>query len=117
MTFNEHVAPEYAIAITKAKKGQYLFWKYVSQFHSLKVPDLMFLFNTMVMPIVMYGAEIWYPGLNQQLKKTVESFYVNNLHRILRVGSQTAIPAILVELGIFPVETQAQISLVKFTEK
>ena len=113
MTFNEHV--EYAI--TKAKKGQYLFWKYVSRFHSLKVPDLMFLFNTMVMPIVMYGAEIWYPGLNQQLKKTVESFYVNNLRRILRVGSQTAIPAILLELGVFPVETQVKISLVKFAEK
>ena len=65
----------------------------------------------------MYGAEIWYPGLNQQLKKTVESFYVNNLRRILRVGSQTAIPAILLELGVFPVETQVKISLVKFAEK
>ena len=75
MTFNEHV--EYAI--TKAKKGN-IYSGNVSRFHSLKVPDLMFLFNTyyylytMVMPIVMYGAEIWYPGLNQQLKKTVESF-------------------------------------------
>ena len=47
----------------------------------------------------------------------MESFYVNNLRRILRVGSQTAIPAILLELGVFPVETQVKISSVKFAEK
>ena len=33
------------------------------------------------------------------------------------MGSQTAIPAILLELGVFPVETQVKISLVKFAEK
>ena len=99
--------------LTKAKHGAFLFWKYTRRFHTMKVSHLLNLFFVLVVPILLYGTEIWGPWLSKNEIAKLESFYLKHLKRILNVGNSTANCAIYLELGVLPFKALIQQCLLR----
>ena len=62
MIFTKHVS----FTLIKAEKASHLFWKYTSRFRTLQTSVLLNLFHSLVVPILLYCAEIWFPCISQK---------------------------------------------------
>ena len=68
------------------------------------------LFNSMVLPILMYGCEIW--GFNRA--DPVERFYLSFLKSILGVKKSTPNCFLYDELGVFPLIIERKVRIIKY---
>ena len=73
------------------------------------------LFNSLVAPILTYGAEVW--GDQQNLRKQVDTFHLRMLRQILCVHKKTDANAIYGELGEYPISTKIQQSLLAYWQR
>ena len=71
------------------------------------------LFNTMVLPILFYGSEVW--GLCKA--DPIETFYLSFLKSVLRVKTSTTNAYVYGELGVFPLYVQRQVRVLKYWAK
>jgi hypothetical protein len=72
LTFAEHVKS----SLIKADKAAHLFWKFINRFQTLNVSIIqnLLVFNMVVLPILLYGAEIWFPLISKKLFKKMNHF-------------------------------------------
>ena len=71
------------------------------------------LFNSMVLPILFYGSEVW--GLCQA--DPIETFYLSFLKTVLRVKTSTTNIYVYGELGVFPLYVVRQVRVLKYWAK
>ena len=71
------------------------------------------LFNSMVLPILFYGSEVW--GLCKA--DPIEVFYLSFLKSMLRVKTSTTNIYVYGELGVFPLYVERQIRVLKYWAK
>jgi hypothetical protein len=109
MNFSDHVN----FMLIKAEKAAHLFWKYVERFGPTLLVNLS---ETLVLSIIIYGAEIWYPMhmVEQYDRKRIETFYICNLKRILGVPLSTANPAVYIELNQLDIESKMETKILEF---
>ena len=80
---------------------------------SLKTEDKIKLFDSMVVPILCYGCEIW--GFHKA--PDIERVHLKFLKQVLSVKQKTATPAVYGELGRFPLLVERKIRLLKYWQK
>jgi hypothetical protein len=77
LVFSKHVS----FVIIKAEKASHLFWKYTNRFRTLQTSVILQLFHSLVVPILLYCAEIWFPCILQTDIDRIEAFYRKNLRK------------------------------------
>ena len=80
---------------------------------SLPIDIQLELFDKTVVPILIYGSEVWCPQMSDLANKLQLRFY----KMILRLGTSTPSCMVLGELGQFPVSIQAKCRLLSFWHK
>lgn len=80
---------------------------------NLDIEDKLKLFNSMVLPILCYGSEIW--GFHKS--PDIERVYLKFLKQILGVKQQTCSTAVYGEFGVFPLYIVRKIRIIKFWYK
>ena len=68
------------------------------------------LFESTIVPILIYGSEIWGFGNNQ----IIEQVQLNALRDILRVRKSTPLSMIYGELGIYPLDIKIKTRMLNF---
>lgn len=76
----------------------------------LHIPEKLKLFESMVMPILLYGSEVW--GFHKA--PDTERVYLKFLKQILNVRQQTPSAAVYGELGLFPLYVIRKIRILKY---
>ena len=76
----------------------------------LQISEKLKLFDSMIMPILNYGAEVW--GLHKA--PDIEKVYLKFLKQILNVRSQTTNAAVYGELGRIPLDTLRKEKILKY---
>ena len=71
------------------------------------------LFNSMVLPILFYGSEVW--GLCKA--DPIETFYLSFLKSVLNVKTSTTNTYVYGELGVFPLFVERQVRVLKYWAK
>lgn len=79
----------------------------------LEISDKIKLFDSMVLPILCYGSEIW--GFHKSLD--IERVHLKFLKKILSVRQQTSNASVYGELGRFPLFVVRQIRIIKYWYK
>jgi len=79
----------------------------------LQVSDKVKLFDTMIMPILNYGSQIW--GFHKG--PDVEKMHLKFLKQVLGVRTQTSTCAVYGELGRFPLIVTRQVNIIKYWHK
>ena len=75
-------------------------------------PALAFkVFDSQIMPILEYGAEIWSPGKQIHL---MEKFHLKFIKNVLWVRPQTPTDAVYVETGRLPLEIRHKLKILKY---
>lgn len=113
LSFKEHIQ----YALMKARKGAFMFWKYTRRFPGLKKSQLLNLFFVLVVPILLYGSEVWGPTISALELSRLEQFYLKNLRMILNVSSSTAKSAVFLELGVLPIKALVEQNTFKFVAR
>jgi hypothetical protein len=72
------------------------------------------LFNSLVLPIIEYGAEIWSGCFNTKDIHDLDIFQLKFLKRILKVRQQTSSIAILSEVGECPISLKLNLKILKY---
>ena len=85
--------------LIRAEKASFLFLKYITRFMSMKFSII--IIQTLVMPILLYCAQIWFPCISQQDISRLEAFYKKNLKITLGVSVSTANAAVYLEMDVF----------------
>jgi hypothetical protein len=80
----------------------------------LKTSVVVNIFNTVVLSIILFGAEIWIPCLSQNDLERIERFYLKNLKRILGVPLSTANSAVYYELNQTSIEVILEHKILEF---
>ena len=62
------------------------------------------LFNSLVLPIILYGCEIWFPLINQTLRTKLNVFQMKKMKSILKVKQSTANLCVYGDLGEYPID-------------
>jgi hypothetical protein len=96
-------------------KGSRAMFALVKKCRSLKLPiDVQIeLFDRMIVPILLYGCEVWSPTMTNLASKLQIRFY----KIILRLNKSTPTSMIYGELGQFPLEVQAKSRLLNYWYK
>lgn len=83
---------------SQARKGLYLLRKYNYACNNLPIDVQFELFDSMISPILLYGAEIW--GFDEA--DHIERVHIGFCRYVLGVGSHTSTAAVLAETGRHP---------------
>ena len=95
--------------LEQAEKALFPIYKLIRN-ESLSVDIQLKLFDSMIEPILLYGAEIWgYENI-----KLIEQFHLKFCKRILSVRNTTPNFMVLGELGRFPLEIKVKLRMVSF---
>lgn len=86
------------ILATQARKGIFLLRRYSYACNGLPVSLQLKLFDKMILPILMYGAEVW--GVTKA--KHIEQVHIDYCKQILGVPTHTSNAAVYAELGRTP---------------
>ena len=101
--------------IGKANKAAFLFWQYIDKFQFIKVSQVLRLYESLVVPILLYNCECWGPLVSESmLERTVEVFHRKQLKRILLVGEKCPNAAVYLELGKVPLIKEVKLKFLKF---
>ena len=71
LKFSDHVK----FVLIKAEKAAHQFWKYINRFNCLKTSIIINLFHTLVVPVLLYCSEIWFPCISSADITHIENFY------------------------------------------
>ena len=101
--------------LIKAEKAAHQFWKYINKFNCLKTSIIINLFHTLVVPVILYCSEIWFPfnSWSSTDKTHIKNFYSKNIKRILGVPLSTANAAVYLELNLCSISTLVSINIFK----
>ena len=113
LTFSDHVN----FILIKADKAAFKFWRFVNRFHSLKTSLLLNLFNVLVVTILLYCAQVWFPFISQKDKNKIESFLTQNLKRILGAPISSANAAVYQNLNTLSIDTIVKTNILKFVTR
>ena len=108
--FNKHLDGSLSSAL-KASFKVLKFCKCLGQ-----VPPIvaMKLFNSLVLPIILYGCEIWFPLINQTLRTKLNVFQMKNMKSILKVKQSTANLCVYGDLGEYPIDQKIICKTIKY---
>ena len=108
--FNKHLDGSLSSAL-KASFKVLKFCKCLGQ-----VPPIvaMKLFNSLVLPIILYGCEIWFPLINQTLRTKLNIFQMKNMKSILNVKQSTANLCVYGDLGEYPIDQKIICKTIKY---
>ena len=59
MNFSDHVN----LTLSKSSKAAHCFWKCIIRFQTIKTSEILNLFDILVISVLVYNAEIWYPWI------------------------------------------------------
>ncbi len=91
----------YESIIQKCYRSCYKIREYCQQIGQLPPTLSVHFFDTLLMPIIEYGSEIWY---NTTALKKLLVFQRNYFRRVLHVTEKTPINEVYGDLGVFPLE-------------
>ena len=66
-----------------------------------------FLFETLVTPIILYGCEVWGYSISRESWRKIEKIQKCFRTYNLKIKSNTPYPILLIEVGLFPIESLA----------
>ena len=95
----------------KARKAMFSMYKYGYYLGNQPPGIFCKLFDSLIKPILQYGAEIW---ANSVGYKPLETMYLGFLKRLLRVRNQTPNLAVYGEFGSLPIKEQNDIKTLKY---
>jgi hypothetical protein len=104
LTFGEHVD----MAIAKAWKAFHALRQQLARFVGMALRERLDLYCKMVLPVLLYGAEVWYPMLTKRRQREVELFYRRSLKLLLDVPVAFPNAALHCLLGTQPILQQLQ---------
>jgi len=105
--FKEHVNT----TVTKATRATYKVQSYCTALGTPPPALAIKLFNSIVMPVIEYGSEIWSAGNNIDV---LDTFQVKFFKRVLKVRPQTPTLAVLGEVGEYPVSIKVDLRVIKY---
>jgi hypothetical protein len=110
LTFGVHVE----MAIAKAWKAFHALRRQMARFVGMGVRERLDLYNKMVLSVLLYGAEVWYPMLTKRRQQEVELFHRRSLKILL--GMSVAFPNATLHclLGTQPILQQVQDRVLAF---
>jgi len=94
----------------KALKALNVIKLFASKFQCTDVKVLLSLFDKMVLPILMYGAEVW----GTEYRKSIERVQIKFCKYVLGVGSRTSDIAVLGECGRCPLFVHYYCKVIKY---
>ena len=84
----------------------------------LSIKTLLKLFDACIVPIIIYGSEVWRPYLNHEYSKwntnIIERLHLQFLKRILGVNRSTTNELVRAEVGRVPLVSQALSRNIKY---
>ena len=98
------------ILCEQARRAQTVLDLHILKHPSMSVEHILQLFNTLIMPILLFNCEIW--GIGNC--NTVDKYYIGFLKNILRVKSSTNNCMIYAETGCYPLSVHIETLLVKY---
>lgn len=105
--FKEHLNS----VITKASRATFNVQKYCKPLGSPPPSLVLKLFNSLVVPVLEYGSEIWSAGTNTDC---IDVFQVKFIKRMLKLRQQTATLAVLGEVGELPLSIKLELRVLKY---
>ena len=105
-TFKTHIDK----AVESARKGLFLLKQYISTNPEILPKSQLEIFDTMIKPILTYGSEVW--GLYNL--NSIETFYLSFLKSILFVKKSTPNCYIYGDFGVYPLEIEIKMGVVKY---
>ena len=100
---------------TQAQKAMFaLKEKYKSTVGYLPPKLSMKMFDTLIMSILEYNSEIWFPLKEVEILEKIQMVFLKNM---LGVRSKTSNLAVLADTGRFPLKVRQQISAIRYLER
>ena len=107
--------PNLEFVVKKATKASFLFWKYLNRFHNMKVSEILLLYDSLIVPILLYGCEVWGPMVSpKEIENTIELFNRKMLRRVLKVGDRCTKIPLYCETGRLPLEYEIKLKVLKY---
>jgi hypothetical protein len=100
-----------SFALTKAARCTYKIQNYCSPLGTPPPALAIKLFNSIVLPTIEYGSEVWSAGVNADC---VDTFHVKFLKRVLKLRPQTPTLAVYGETGEYPVSLKLELRVIKY---
>ena len=104
----------YESIIQKCYRSCYKIREYCQQIGQLPPTLSVHFFDTLLMPIIEYGSEIWY---NTIAMEKLSIFQRNYFRRVLHVREKTPNNGVYGDLGIFPLEIRLRNNVIKFLHR
>ncbi len=109
--YNPFVNIESAI-IQKCYRSNYKIRQYCQNFGQLPPIMAKHFFETLLLPIIEYGSEIWYSASASQ---TLSIFQRNYFRRVLHVREKTPNNGVYGDMGIYPLDIRLRNNVIKAT--
>jgi len=74
-----------------------------------------FLFETLVIPVILYGCEFWDCSVSRESLRNIEQ--IQKILYNLKIKSNTPYPILLIEVGLSPIESLAMSRLLVHKHK
>jgi len=76
-----------------------------------------FLFETLVTPVILYGCDVWGCSISKESWRKIEQIHKCFIMYNLKIKSNTQYPILLIEVGLFPIESLAMTRLFLYKHK
>ena len=76
-----------------------------------------FLFETLVILVIMYGCEVWGCNISRESWRKIEQIHKRFIIYNIKIKINMPYPILLIEVGIFPIESMAMTSYLMYKHK
>ena len=76
-----------------------------------------FLFETLVIPVILYGCEVWWCNISRESWRNIEKIQKWFITYNLKIKSNTPYPIFLIEVGISLIESMAMSRYLMYKHK
>ncbi len=104
----------YESIIQKCYRSCYKIREYCQQIGQLPPSLSVHFFDTLLMPIIEYGSEIWY---NATATERLSVFQRNYFRRVLHIREKTPNNGVYGDLGVYPIELRLRNNVIKYLHR
>ena len=102
----------YAYLCNKAKGATYAMLRKVRSLGNIPPKLMLYLFDTMVKPILLYGSDIW--GVQQKGTEAIDRVFLWFLKWVLRVKTNTCNTIVYGEMGCVPLRIHCHVNVISY---
>ena len=76
-----------------------------------------FLFETLITLVILYGCEVWGCSISRESWRKIEKIQKHFIMYNIKIKSNTPFPILLIEVGLFPIESVAMTRILLYKHK